>query len=93
MKIKNKKSTERKEGRYGLCGGLRAVVVERCHQRFLTMQLPPASSWSSQPGVFAPNIHNPHETKCGGKCYVSGWPVPFSAHHAKIKQESFKLLE
>ena len=30
MKIKNKKSTERKEGRYGLCGGLRAVVVERC---------------------------------------------------------------
>jgi len=39
------------------------------HQRFLTMQLAPSSSWSSQLGAFAPNIHNPHDIKRGPVFY------------------------
>ena len=56
-----------------------------------TVQLPPTSSSSSQSGAFALNIHYPHETKHGGQCSVSGWPMPFCAHPAKIKKIIFQI--
>ena len=54
-------------------------------QCFRTERLPPVFSLSSQPSDFVLNIHNPHETTRGGRCFGSGWHVPFSTHPGKIE--------